>query len=464
MPGKILAVDDEVDMLKLLERIIKSKTDYEIATTAYPEKVIKLIENEYFDLVLLDLRMPGVNGMELLRQIKEAEPDTGVIIITAYGTVESAVKAMKIGAFDFITKPFRQEQILLTINRAMAVQALKRENRELKIELSRQRDADFIIGKSPIMRSIYKYILQIAPSLAPVVITGETGTGKELVARSIHRYSKRKGAFVAINCSAFPETLIESELFGHVKGAFSGAIKDKKGLVEEADSGTLFLDEVGDLTLLMQTKLLRFLQEGEFRPVGSTKTKKADVRIIAATNKNLETLVKQNKFRQDLYYRLYVINIHLPPLRERKEDIPLLAHYFLKKYAELNKKTLKGFSEKAMGKLLSRSWPGNIRELENVIERAVIISQGEIIDISDIDPFSTLKITPTFQQDVLTLPFKKAKYRVLMDFYHQYLTNVLIQCKGNVSQAAQICGLKRQYFHRLMKVAHVKADMFRDKL
>ncbi len=462
MTGKILAVDDEVDMLRLLERIIKSKTDYDIITTPYPEKVVKLIEKEYFDLILVDLRMPDISGMELLKQIKAIEPDTAVIIITAYGTVESAVEAMKIGAFDFITKPFRQEQILLTINRAMQVQALKRENRQLKNEINRQKDADFIIGKSPAMESVYKYLLQVAPSLAPVVITGETGTGKELVARLIHKHSKRKGAFVAINCSAFPETLIESELFGYVKGAFSGAIKDKKGLVEEADKGTLFLDEVGDLSMLMQTKLLRFLQEGEFRPVGSTKAKRADVRIIAATNKDLEELIKQGKFREDLYYRLNVIKIYLPPLRKRKEDIPLLAHYFLKKYAELNNKTIKGFSERAMSELLSRSWPGNVRELENVIERAVIVSQKDLIDLSDINPFSPLKSTYPPQEDIFALPFKKARHRVLMDFYQRYLTNVLIQSKGNVSRAAEVCGLKRQYFYRLMKMANIKADIFRE--
>ncbi|MDL1970656.1 MAG: sigma-54 dependent transcriptional regulator [Candidatus Desulfofervidaceae bacterium] len=461
MTGKILAVDDEVDMLRLLERIIKSKTDYDIITTPYPEKVAKFIEKEYFDLILVDLRMPDISGMELLKQIKAIEPDTAVVIITAYGTVESAVEAMKIGAFDFITKPFRQEQILLTINRAMEVQALKRENRQLKNELNRQKDADFIIGKSPAMQSVYKYLLQVAPSLAPVVITGETGTGKELVARLIHKYSKRKGPFVAINCSAFPETLIESELFGHVKGAFSGAIRDKRGLVEEADNGTLFLDEVGDLSMLMQTKFLRFLQEGEFRPVGSTKAKRADVRIIAATNKDLEELIKQDKFREDLYYRLNVIKIHVPPLRERKEDIPLLAHYFLKKYAELNNKTIKGFSERAMSELLSRSWPGNVRQLENVIERAVIVSQKDLIDLSDIKPFSTLKSTSPAQEDIFALPFKKARHRALMDFYQRYLTNVLIQCKGNVSRAAEVCGLKRQYFHRLMKMTNIKADIFR---
>ncbi len=461
MPGKILAVDDEVDMLRLLERIIKSKTGYDIVTTPSSERAIKFIHKEYFDLVLIDLKMPEMNGMELLKKIKAIEPDTAAVIITAYGTVESAVEAMKLGALDFITKPFKQEQILLTINRAMEIQSLKRENRRLKEELSQQRDADFIVGKSPAMQSIYKYLLQVAPSSAPVVITGETGTGKELIARLVHKHSRRKGSFVAINCSAFPETLIESELFGYVKGAFSGAIKDKKGLVEEADNGTLFLDEIGDLSLLMQTKLLRFLQEGEFRPVGSTITKKANVRIIAATNKDLEELIREDKFREDLYYRINVIKIHIPPLRERKEDIPLLAHYFLKKYAELNKKNIKGFSEKAMIELINGSWPGNIRQLENVIERAVIICQKEEIGPLDIDPLSKSVQTPFGQKDISSISFKEARNRAILDFYYHYLTNLLTQCKGNVSQAAERCGLKRQYLYRLIKLVGLDPDNFR---
>ena len=458
MPGRILAVDDEVDMLNLLERIIKTKTEYHIITTSHPEEVVNLIKKEYFDLVLLDLRMPDLNGMELLRQIKAIEPDIGVIIITAYGTIESAVEAMKMGAFDFLTKPFRQEQILLTIHRVMEVQKLKRENKILKAELKREKDTNFIIGKSSLMQSVYRYVLQVAKTTAPVIITGETGTGKELVARSIHKYSLRKGPFVVVNCSAIPETLIESELFGHIKGSFSGAIQDKKGLAEEANEGTLFLDEVGDLSELVQTKLLRFLQEGEFRPLGSTKIKKVNVRVIAATNKDLEELVKQGNFREDLYYRLNVIRIHLPPLRERREVIPILSHHFLEKYATLNNKHIRGFSKAAMKNLVARDWPGNIRELENVIERAVIFCQGEYIELTDIEPLVTLKSRSSFNE-ILSLPFKKAKRQVLRNFYRQYLNHILAQSGGNISQAAQRCGVKRQYFYRLLKLAEINHKM-----
>lgn len=272
MLGKILAVDDEVDMLALLKRIIEGKTDYEITVTSEPRNVLRLIQDNYFDLVLLDLKMPGLSGMEVLRQIKETEPDITVIIITAYGTIESAVDAMKIGAFDFIIKPFRPEQILLTIERAMELQKLKRENRALRAELVKEREVDFIIGKSKIMQSIYRYILQVAKTSTTVVISGESGTGKELAARALHRHSLCSDkAFIPVNCSSIPETLIESEFFGHVKGAFSGAIRDKRGLVEEANGGTLFLDEVGDLNPLMQTKLLRFFAGWGIPPGGQYK-------------------------------------------------------------------------------------------------------------------------------------------------------------------------------------------------
>ena len=462
MLGKILAIDDEIDMLSLLKRIIEGKTDYEVTVTPEPKRAIRLIQDTYFDLVLLDLKMPGMSGMEVLRKIKEIEPDTAVIIITAYGTIESAVEAMKIGAVDFITKPFKPEQILLTIQRTMELQKLKRENKALKEELAKEKEANFIIGKSKVMQSIYRYILQVAKTSATVVISGESGTGKELVARALHHHSLRSSKpFVPVNCSAIPETLIESEFFGHVRGAFSGAIRDKIGLVGEANGGTLFLDEVSDLNLLMQTKLLRFLQDGEFRPVGSTKNKRADTRIIAATNRDLLELVKQGRFREDLYYRLNVISIHLPPLRERREDIPILAHYFLEKYAKANKKSIKGFSQAAMSKLMTRDWPGNIRELQNVIERAVIVCQGEYIQASEIDPLTSLQ-SESSTEEIWDIPLKKAKRRILVDFYHQYLSYVLRQCKGNVSEAAKICGVKRQYLHRLMKIANLKSSSFRD--
>ncbi len=460
--SRILAVDDEKDMLRLLHRIITTKTSYEVTTISEPEKVIPIINKEFFDLILLDLRMPGINGMELLEKIKERDPDIGVIIITAYGTIETAVKAIKLGAYDFITKPFKWEQIVVTLNRAMELQNLKKENRRLKRELEVQKDADFIIGNTERMQSIYRYALQIAPTSAPVVITGETGTGKELMARLIHKHSGRKGSFVAINCSAFPENLIESEMFGHVKGAFSGAIRDKKGLVEEADDGTLFLDEVGDLSPAMQTKLLRFLQNGEIRAVGSLQTKAVNVRVVAATNKDLIELVKKGEFREDLYYRLNVIDIFLPPLRQRQEDIPILAHYFLEKHTRNTSKKISGFTSKAMALLLNREWPGNIRELENVVERAVIVCRGGEIDTKDLAPISPSSIQETrIDSSILDLPFKEAKQEALRKFYREYLSHVLSIYKGNVSKASSECGLKRQYFHRLMKIAGIEAKIFR---
>ncbi len=461
MEGHILAIDDEKDMLKLLEKIIRTKTKYKITTTANAKEAINLIENANYDLVIIDLKMPEIDGINLLKKIKRINPSVAAIIITAYGTVETAVEAMKLGAYDFITKPFRTEQIVSTINRIMELQLLRKENIKLKTQLMSEKETDFIIGKSDTIRDIYRYASQIAQSSASVLITGETGTGKEMLARFIHNKSKRQGEFVAINCSAFPETLIESELFGYKKGAFTGAEKDKKGLVEIANNGTLFLDEIGDLDLSMQTKLLRFLQNGEYIPVGSTETKKVDVRVIAATNKNIYELINKGKFRQDLFYRLNVIHISLPPLRERKKDIPYLAMFFLGKYSKKNKKEIKEFSSEALEYLINKEWPGNIRELENVIERAVILCNEKEITLQHLDPLKMGYLSD--KKEIYTLSFKEAKKEILKEFYREYFTEILTQTKGNISEAANLCGLKRQYFYKLLKFSNINPSFFRKR-
>ena len=461
MEGHILAIDDEKDMLKLLEKIIKTKTKYKITTTTNAKEAISLIENANYDLVIIDLKMPEIDGINLLKKIKKINPSVAAIIITAYGTVETAVEAMKLGAYDFITKPFRTEQIVSTINRIMELQLLKKENIKLKTQLTSEKETDFIIGKSDTIRDIYRYASQIAQSSASVLITGETGTGKEMLSKFIHNKSKRQGEFVAINCSAFPENLIESELFGYKKGAFTGAEKDKKGLVEIANNGTLFLDEIGDLDLNMQTKLLRFLQNGEYIPVGSTETKKVDVRVIAATNKNIYEVINKGKFRQDLFYRLNVIHISLPPLRERKKDIPYLAMFFLEKYSKKNKKEIKGFSSDALEYLINKKWPGNIRELENVIERAVILCNEKEITLQDLDPLKKCYLSD--KKEIYTLSFKEAKKEILKEFYREYFTKILTKTKGNVSEAANLCGLKRQYFYKLLKFSNINPSFFREK-
>jgi DNA-binding NtrC family response regulator len=314
------------------------------------------------------------------------------------------------------------------------------------------------------MERVYHRILQVAKTSATILITGESGTGKELAAKTLHYHSQRKDKnFVAVNCSAIPETLIESELFGHLKGSFTGAIRDKKGLVEEADRGTLFLDEIGDLNLIMQTKLLRLLQEGEYKPVGSSKTFSADIRFLAATNQDLVDKVRKKEFREDLYYRLNVIQITMPPLRDRKEDIPLLAQHFLDKFIRQNQKEIKGISPEAMEALHSREWPGNIRELENVIERGVILSSTETLQVTDLFPADQPN-TCIFdiQEDIFQAPFKEAKERLIANFHTEYIRRILAKYRGNVSVAAKECGLKRPYLHRLMKESDIKAKNYRE--
>ena len=463
MAGRILIIDDEKDMLTLLKRIISEETDHHVTADNDPVNALNLFKNELFDLVITDLKMPKMGGMALLKEMKKIRPDISVVIITAYATIETAVEAVKQGAYDYITKPFKRERILLTIDKVMAWQKIQAENITLRKALSEKEGTPPMIGATPIMKKIVEKIKQVAPTTATVLITGESGTGKELVARAIHHHSrKKKEKIITVNCTAITENVIESELFGHVKGAFTGAWKDKKGLVEIADKGTLFLDEIGDLSLLMQTKLLRLIQEGEYKPVGSTTTKKADIRFIAATNHCLEEDIKEKRFREDLYYRLNVIRIEIPPLNRRKEDIPLLARYFLKKYALLNQKDISDFTPDAIDALLSQDFHGNIRELENLIERSVIFSTGERLDQKDLFPDAIPEIIcPEFSQDIVGLPFREAKEKMIQMFHAQYIKLLLENSGGNISRAADEAGIQRQYLHRLMKEAGITADAFK---
>lgn len=465
MAGRILIVDDEKDMLTLLKRIISEETDHHVTADSDPLNALNLFKNESFDLVITDLKMPKMGGMALLKEMKKIRPDISVIIITAYATIETAVEAVKQGAYDYITKPFKRERILLTIDKVMAWQKILAENMTLREVLANKEGASPMIGATPIMKKIVEKIKQVAPTTATVLITGESGTGKELVARAIHCNSRKKNEkIITVNCTAITENVIESELFGHVKGAFTGAWKDKKGLVEIADKGTLFLDEIGDLSLLMQTKLLRLIQEGEYKPVGSTTTKKADIRFIAATNHCLEEDIKEKRFREDLYYRLNVIRIEIPPLNRRKEDIPLLARYFLKKYALLNQKNISDFTPDAIDALLSQDFHGNIRELENLIERSVIFSTGERLDQKDLFPDAIPEIIcPEFSQDIVGLPFREAKEKMIHMFHAQYIQLLLENSGGNISRAADAAGIQRQYLHRLMKEAGISAEAYKSK-
>ncbi|MFH2012433.1 MAG: sigma-54 dependent transcriptional regulator [Pseudomonadota bacterium] len=460
MSGKILIVDDEKDMLVLLKRIILEKTDHQLVTECDPVMALELFKKESFDLVIVDLKMPRMDGIKLLEEVKKINPNILVVIMTAYGTIETAVEAVQKGAYDYITKPFRKERILLTVDKVMKWREIVSENLALRQALEERDSFSSMIGTSQVMKGIFEQIRQVAPTTATVLITGTSGTGKELLARAIHQNSLRSSnKMITVNCTAIPEQVIESELFGHVKGAFTGAWKDKRGLVEEAHQGTLFLDEIGDLNPIMQTKLLRLIQEGEYKPVGSVVTKKVDIRFIAATNHNLKEEIEEKRFREDLYYRLNVIHIDLPPLKERREDISLLSYHFLKKYSRANQKEIIYISPEAMQALLSLELNGNVRELENIIERGVIFCQTNTLEVKDLFPDNEYKtLFPCLDEDIYQLSFKEAKDKITHKFHRQYMLSILRKSRGNISKAAAMAGIQRQYLHRLMKEEGIDAD------
>ena len=380
----ILVVDDEEDILNILKFILE-KDGYSVDTALNGEEAFTKVRKNRYDIVLTDLKMPGMDGMELLERVRDYNPEIDVVIMTAYASVESAVTAIKKGASDYIVKPFINEDVKLRIKRLFEHRKLQKEIEALKHQLSQRIKGDLFFGTSPQMEEILKLLERIIPTKAPVLILGESGTGKGLLAEFIHYNSPRKDKpFISINCSAIPETLLESELFGYKKGAFTGAISDKKGLIELAHGGTLFLEEIGDMPLNLQAKLLKFLESGEFIPLGDTVKRQVDVRILAATNKNIEELVKEGKFREDLYFRLNVIEVKLPPLRERKEDIPALIYFFIEKFSKEHSKEIKGVTNEALVLLMNYHWPGNIRELKNIIERAVILTTGSYITVNEL--------------------------------------------------------------------------------
>jgi DNA-binding NtrC family response regulator len=465
MPGRILIIDDEKDMLALLKRILAEETQHEVVTETNPVTALELFKEKPFDLVITDLKMPRMDGIKVLETVKKVSPDVSVVILTAFATIETAVEAIRKGAYDYITKPFRRERILLTVDKVMQWQEVVRENLALRKALAEKEVFPLMIGSTPVMKDLLERIRQVAPTTATVLITGASGTGKELVARAIHEHSLRGNRkFVTVNCTAIPEQVIESELFGHLKGSFTGAWKDKRGLVEEADEGTLFLDEIGDLNTNMQTKLLRLLQEGEYKPVGSVNTRKADIRFIAATNHNLKADIGEKRFREDLFYRLNVIQIEMPSLKERRQDIPLLSYHFLRKYARANQKEILEISPEAMQALVSRDYPGNVRELENIIERGVIFCTSKSLTLKDLhlDPEGEA-LYPNLNEEAASLSFKDAKEQMISLFHRQYIMSLLHHSGGNISKAAEAAGIQRQYLHRLMKEAGIEAEQFKQK-
>ena len=466
MKGSILVVDDERDMLLLIDRIISEETRHKVATTTDPVDALEQIKAGGFDMVITDLKMPKMDGLQLLEKIKAVDPAVAVVVMTAFGTIETAVEATRKGACDFITKPFRRERILVTIENVMSFQTVSREKRVLREALGKQDGFAALLGTSPVMRDMFDRIRQVAPTQGTVLITGPSGTGKELVAKALHGHSSRRDRrFVTLNCTVIPENVLESELFGHMKGAFTGAWKDKRGLVEDAHGGTLFLDEIGDLSPVLQTKLLRLLQEGEYRPVGGNATRKADIRFIAATNRLLKEEIARGRFREDLYYRLNVIHFELPPLAVRRSDIPLLSHHFLKKFAALNRKTITDICPLAMQRLMTLDYPGNVRELENIIERGVIFCRTETLQTADLflDQAQTASDAPyALPPSLRQLAFKDAKEQIIAIFHREYIDHLLRDNGGNVSRAAQKAGIQRQYLHRLMKEAGLVTEDYKE--
>jgi two-component system response regulator AtoC len=441
-PIGILIVDDDEITCNLLEEVL-SKEGYVVDKALNGREAIDKGENKPYDVVLTDIRMIDVDGMEVLRAYRQKSPDSIIIMMTAFGSIETAIRAIKEGAYDYVSKPFKLDEIKLTIRRALEQKRLLQENLFYRQELITKYKLENIVGRSPQMLQVYKTVARVAESRSTVLIAGESGTGKELVARAIHFNSPRSSKpYVAVDCGSLAETLLESELFGHVRGAFTGAVTNKKGLFEEADNGTCFLDEVGDISLAMQAKLLRVIQEHEIKRVGGTETTKIDVRIIAATNKNLEELVAEKKFREDLFYRLNVVSIHLPPLRERLDDIPFLADHFLRKYAAENEKPVSRISAEVLDLLLRYQWPGNVRELENVIERAVTLSPHSLILPEDLP--RRLRVEPS-EISATSLPSQIS----LTDLEKIYIKKVLEETGGNKKRAADILGIDRRTLYRM---------------
>jgi DNA-binding NtrC family response regulator len=442
---RILIVDDEQNVLALFRRILQ-KEGYEVECAPSGENALKKLEAEWFDLVITDLKMPGMDGLELLKKGKAVNPGMSFIMLTAFGTIHSAVTAMKEGAYDYLIKPIDTEELKIVVQKALELHRLTRELERLRSQLDFDPDFQQIVGHSEPMRGVFRLIKMVANSNATVLVQGESGTGKELIARALHYHSQRNNrSFVAINCAALPETLLETELFGHVRGAFTGAICNKKGLFEEAHEGTLLLDEIGDTTTAFQSKLLRVLQENEIRPLGSSKSINIDVRVIVATNKDLKNQVERQAFRADLFYRLSVVPIVIPPLRNRREDIPLLVNHFISKHCKRNRLEPKGISPNALRLLLDHSWPGNVRELENVIERAVLINPGPEINTDSL-------FTSPVAVDESPISLRQATNGAREIVEREKIAHALERAKGNRSEAAKLLGISRSALYNKLRV------------
>ena len=442
---KILVVDDEASHRTMLKAVLSSE-GYQIFEADDGKTAIEAVEREFYDLILIDVRMTELDGIEAMQEIKKISPAIPIIIMTAYGSVKTAVGALKSGAYDYLTKPLDIEELKILIHKALDHYRLREENIVLRERLADRFDFSRIIGKSKPMKDLFETLAMIAPSDATVLLYGESGTGKEIVANALHENSPRaRRPFIKVSCAALPETLLESELFGHERGAFTGAVGRKEGRFQLANGGTIFLDEVSEMSPTTQVKLLRVLQEREFEPLGSTKTIRVDIRIIAATNKNLEEEVKEGNFREDLFYRLNVVPIELPPLRRRKEDVPLLARHFLNIYREKTQASIKGFLPKTMDLMIRYDWPGNIRELENAIERAVLLCQGEYISAEDLP--HAVQGAEGEELPRVAVP----SGMTLKEVAREVIVQTLEETEGNRTQTARILGISRKTLQNKLK-------------
>lgn len=444
--GRILVVEDDREMCRFLSELL-SEEGHEVEVTHDGQSALRRYAETPFDLVITDLMMPRMKGTELVHRLREIDPEALALLITAFGSIESAVETMRAGAFNYLTKPFRTEEILLQVNRAVEESSLRKEVRRLRKELHGRYGPSNIVGKSPSMNKVFEAVTQISDTPANILIVGESGTGKELIARAVHDQSSRShGPLIPVNCAAIPETLLESELFGYVRGAFTDAKKDRKGLFHEAQGGSLFLDEIGEIPLPLQAKLLRVIEDKEVRPLGANRTEKVDVRIIVASNRELGELVSEGRFRQDLYYRLNVIRIELPPLRERSQDVPLLIDHFIRKYSDRSARKVTGISEEALAALMRYSWPGNVRELEHAIERAMLLGKGEQIAAMDLPP----ELLAQSDREV-TLTEALSRRFTLKTLEQEYIKKVLQATGGNKTETAGILGVDRTTLYRKLE-------------
>jgi DNA-binding NtrC family response regulator len=460
MKARILIVDDEEIVLRSCARIL-SGDDYEVETVLDPSEALRRVDENGYDVLVLDIMMPDIDGLQVLQHVKERHPDVDVVMMTGLSQIQTAVKAMKLGAFDYLPKPFDPDELKLAVDRALERQRLLRENRALKTEAGSRYRFDNMIGASPQMQSVYRLIAKCAPTNCTVLITGESGTGKEMVARAIHYNSLRKDQpFVPVDCNTLSENLLESELFGHVKGAFTGAVASKRGVFEMANHGTLFLDELGNIPLSTQAKLLRVIQEHEYKAVGDTRTQATNVRLLAATNCDLKSMVAESSFREDLFYRINVFPIHVPPLRERRDDIPALAFHFLTEFSEELARPVPRISDGAMSLLMNHPWPGNVRELQNAIHRAVILASDETIrqahlaSVLDAAPRSELEIPRTGEE--LKRIKKIAREKSVEDIEKLFVHETLKRNVWNVTRSAEAVGMQRANFQALMKKYNIR--------